>query len=351
MESKVLHIFNPEHDLALAVGRGPYTPPKEIIELRGNLSLLPAKYAVNGDFILLPSEISLHEINRLPYFPLAVSKGLQFLTKDNLKDVSSEISRISPWGWDLPLLNYLRDCGLEPALLPSEQTVDKIRTLSHRRTSIPFRKLISNLLNEELINPAQELFSEHEVKEFLETCSPAYFKAPWSSSGRGIVVSDHISPKGLEEWTHGVIKKQGSVIAEPKWDRTFDFATEWDLDSGKAIFKGLSVFEVSSRGKYHKNIDASQEDLRKLIIKNAPEFSEKVLLAQKYALEELIAPDYQGPLGIDMFADSKGRINYCVEINLRLTMGYINISGAPSQWIKDLNNPVMESKNQLSDAL
>ena len=45
------------------------------------------------------------------------------------------------------------------------------------------------------------------------------------------------------------------------------------------------------------------------------------------AIDDLIAPHYDGPVGIDMmlYWDENGRIalNPCVEVNLRMTMGMV----------------------------
>ena len=127
------------------------------------------------------------------------------------------------------------------------------------------------------------------------------------------------------EWAHGVIRRQWSIIAEPSWNKRLDFATEWTIRSGKPEFLGYSIFEASSRGKYHGNVEDSQENLLKRIQKAAPSFGEDIIEAQKMALATHIAPFYEGPLGIDMLSDNEGNINSCVEINLRLTMGHLSL--------------------------
>lgn len=325
MSSRTLHIFNPEHDLALAVGTGSYTPPREVRALKKNKSLLPVFYADNGDFILLPKDVGTTEIITLPFFQNVEAKNISLLYPSQLKENFPKISRILPWGWDHAVRNELKDNYCPDELLPTNEQISEIRRLSHRRITIPFRKMIASLLKEDIINLPTEIFSEIEVERYLDTYSISYFKAPWSSSGRGIVVSDHISRKGLLEWAHGVIKKQGSVIAEPAWIRKFDFATEWWIDKGIVNFKGLSVFSTSSRGKYHGNVQISQDEMMKLIKTNASSFSAKIIEAQKKTISILIAPYYDGPLGIDMLSDINGEINPCVEINLRLTMGLISI--------------------------
>ena len=325
MGSKTLHVFNPEHDLALAVGRGPYTPPAEVKKIRKIQSLLPALYADSGDFILRDADIKEDEIKSLPYYSLAKEKAIRIINPSEIVSITQDIGRVMPWGWDHALRRSLEEAGVSNNLLPSEESLDKLRELSHRRTTILFRNSIAHLLSEEVINPPIELSCLEEVIQFLEFHPLSYFKAPWSSSGRGIVVSDHISRKGLLEWAHGIIRRQGSVIAEPSWNRVFDFATEWRVTKGTPEFLGYSVFKTSSRGKYHGNVEASQSELLDTIKKNAPRFRDEIISAQKHALQSNVAPWYEGPLGIDMLADSEGNINPCVEINLRITMGMIGL--------------------------
>lgn len=322
MDLHTLYIFNPEHDLALAVGEGPYTPPAEIVKLRKENTLLPALFADNSDFILSTDIISPEEIQHLPYYDLFQKKNLRLLTPPDIAGFSEKISNIQPWGWDHAIFNLLKNCDTPESLLPAEEKINNIRQLSHRRTTIPFRETLGRILGEEIINPAKELFSILEVENFLELYPLAYFKAPWSSSGRGIVVSDHISRKGLLEWAHGIIRRQGSIIAEPSWNRVFDFATEWIISDEKPVFLGLSAFKTSSRGKYHDNFTGSQSEIFQMIKNVCPNFGEHIIRAQYEAIRQHLS-SYEGYLGIDMLADNEGRINNCVEINLRMTMGIV----------------------------
>lgn len=325
MASHTLHIFNPEHDFSLAVGDGPYTVPAKVEKLKFKNALLPAYYACNSDFILIPDNIVEEDLKELLYYEEVKQKNLRLISSNELQIISHQIGEIMPWGWDYSIKRFLKENGIPESLLPGNDFLNHIRILSHRRTVIPFRETINRKLGKDNKIKAKELFKVEEVEEFLISNPLSYFKAPWSSSGRGIVVSDHISRKGLLEWSHGIIRRQGSVIAEASWDRVFDFATEWIIKENNPFFLGYSVFEVSSRGKYHRNIKASQDSLFRLIKKNVPEFNKEIIEAQEEALKAHIAPYYSGPLGIDMLADSNGDINSCVEINLRLTMGLIEL--------------------------
>lgn len=110
-------------------------------------------------------------------------------------------------------------------------------------------------------------------------------------------------------------------MAERPWDRTLDFASEWEMTAdGEAIFKGLSVFETNESGRYSHNISDSTAALLARIRHIAPTVDDKLFQAQSRALAKMLR-GYVGPVGIDMLADKDGRVNPCVEINLRHTMG------------------------------
>lgn len=132
-----------------------------------------------------------------------------------------------------------------------------------------------------------------------------------------------LNERQTAEWIHGAIRRQGSVMGEMGVERVFDFASLWTIADGTASFDGWSVSVCDGRGKYDGNISDSQENLLKKIREAAPYFSTDVAERQKRFIEKAIAPLYEGKMGIDMMADTQGRIYPCVEINLRRTMGHV----------------------------
>ena len=44
------HVFNPDHDIALAFGKEGFTPPAAGRGMRNDLAFLPAIWAEKGDF-------------------------------------------------------------------------------------------------------------------------------------------------------------------------------------------------------------------------------------------------------------------------------------------------------------
>jgi hypothetical protein len=79
-----LHIFNPEHDIALAFNRRHQTMPHAAQELRMNLGWIPALWAADGDVVL---------VDDVPYAVKAAKRsGLNmadvlFLGKDEVRDL------------------------------------------------------------------------------------------------------------------------------------------------------------------------------------------------------------------------------------------------------------------------
>lgn len=320
----ILHIFNPDTDYALASGLNFYTPPAKIKAMRAQMALLPARWALPGEAILLLDRPPV-SIDALPDYLTARDKHLKiFHPEEPLGDIPDLYP--APWGWNPALRQHLLSLGIPEANLPSYETISRLRTLSHRRTASLFNAHMGSSYI------ATELTSIEEVAQYTSENPGAWLKAPWSSSGRGIINCADLEPRHILPWAKGIIRRQGAVMAETPADRILDFATEWTCTGGKTVFEGLSVFQTSSRGKYHGNILLDQPELEALIKKAAPTWNGEIIESQKEALEALIAPHYTGPLGIDMIAERSGVIRPCIELNLRMTMGLATLKSRTDKW-------------------
>lgn len=321
----VLHIFNPETDFALAVGKKTYTPPAKVLKLRKARCLFPATFALPGDAILILDSLPREMLEKSEFFDTVSKKGLTIVDTDGLEELFTTgfpvIDRIQPWGWNHHLRKTLIDHGVPEWLVKSEGEIDSLRRLAHRKTTLTFRDSLREMLPSLSFNEVKELTTVEEAISFSRQFPVAFFKAPWSSSGRGVVCSTELTGELLTQWIWGSIRRQGSVMAEEGWLRKADFASEWMVGKGQAKFLGLSLFNTSSDGRYHGNVTKPQEELAEIISSLSPEWDIRIIDAQKRAIESLIAPQYEGPLGIDMLVSDDGRINPCVEINMRLTMG------------------------------
>lgn len=326
METRpALHIFNPEHDYALAGGRRLYTPPASIAAFRRSMGIISARWARPGDAILLPDPYTAEETEAFRSNADVKRKGLTVITPGGVTDLSPFCP--APWGWDHSIRATLLRAGVAEEAVPTLKEIDRIGELSHRRTTIGF----CTILNETEAgkrHPQElpvELHDEEEAMLWLAGHRDGFLKAPWSSSGRGVADASTLGDLKLRQWVRGVIRRQGSVIGEVRFPKTLDLATEWRCSGGTATLIGYSIFHTTVSGRYLGNdtvpADGFDSKLRQLV----PQLTPEVTDAQKYALESLIAPDYNGLLGIDMMAGTDGRLRMCVELNLRMTMGHVEL--------------------------
>lgn len=344
-----LHIYNPDTDFALALAADgasrPYTPPKDVRQMRARLALLPALYADPGDAILLldeptappPETRSDAEAQPMEAAIEAafMEKRLEIVSLAGLKAFAAKHPglRPDPWGWNPTLRRQLMKHGLDPGLMPSEEQLEILRELSHRRLTIRFNRFLGDELKDmpeiEAVVP-EELTQADGIERFVRLNPNGFLKAPWSSSGRGVMPVASCPPKIVRQWALGTVSRQGSVMAETGADRETDFASEWILENGKARFLGLSLFNTSGRARYKGNELLSQEEIRRRI--GIP--LEPVIDAQRRFLEAEVAPRWSGPAGIDMLKDTSGRIRPCIEVNLRRTMGHVSLILTNQQTLK-----------------
>lgn len=314
-----LYIFNPETEMALAANKDSYTPPQNICNLRKKNALLPVLYADEYSSILIPSDCQVSDYTK-EQLELSEHKHLKIIKESQLKDKDWEIH---PWGWNRSLRTYLLRNGVNEISLPTFQYLERLRNLAHRRTTIEIQRLLCQRIPEYEIDLPIEFCDENVAFEWASKNLGAYMKAPWSSSGRGIYHSEELFSSSMKRWIHGVVSRQGSVIGEIGLDRSLDFATEWVIKDSSPYFLGFSVFETGANGQYKGNKLASEKELEDIIKSKSSLWSRAYLDVMKDILREVIVPYYSGFLGIDMLVSTDGRINLCVEINLRMTMGHV----------------------------
>lgn len=276
-----VHLFNPENDLALGLNTYCYTPRPNVAVLHRLGARLPSLWAESKDIVLPANHI-----------------------------VWGEVNAVKPWGWSLDAKRQLKNVGCPDCLLPSDETLALFRALSHRRNSI---RLLREL-NADFELP-QEFFTADEALEELSRGNKRYIKSPWSGSGKGVICTSNIPFSALRKIIGGIIRRQGSVIVEKELEKKLDFAMLWQLEEVGAEFQGLSVFRIGNEGYYEGNLVGSQTQFQELIGVNIP-------IAELKKGLETVLKGYKGPVGVDMMVCQDGRVMPCVEINLRLTMGF-----------------------------
>lgn len=321
-----LHIFNPEHDLALAANLSNFTAPHAGRQLRADLGFIPALWAAEDDRVLVENvEDAEHRFLLLAHRPFH-----GFIEKEQIW--KEPITGVSVWGWDPAICAFLRRQGVEESLLPTEAQTATIRELSSRRYAM---QLLSQLREPRTVGEAMMATTVVEVERQLVVHGHIVVKAPWSSSGRGVRFMEATISSHDTGWVRNVIDRQGAVMVEPYYKKVEDFGMEFESDGeGRVSYLGLSLFQTSG-GAYTGNVLASEEDKQGMISSYIPTDLLNTIQEKICAWTgALFKGRYQGPFGVDMMVVARENeegflLHPCVEINLRRTMGHVALSLTP----------------------
>ena len=322
-----LRIFNPENDIALASGQLNFTAPKHAMQFARDCAFLPVWFSGESDAVVYESNNAAWEARVRKDFNLTAnqfSKGMQF-------------DKVAPWGWSDAIAYKLQRLGLPMDELTAQSGIvnlGKHRELSHRRTSILFNQRLSDSID--ITDLAVEVNSMEEFERVAAHFGRYIVKAPWSSSGRGIIDSERLSTNEICRQVEGIIRRQGSVLIERKLDCRYNFAYLFEITDSGTQFLGPSIFSNSGLASYSQNIVASPTRLfqmlddaidtvcRDELISHRPQLPDTELMST--ILNDLFADNYRGYLGVDMMLyvdNGRLRVAPCIEINLRCTMGVV----------------------------
>lgn len=321
---KSLRIFNPDHDLAMANDDENFNPP------------LSAK---------------------------VFATDAADITRWYTNPIITDLPYVVPWGWNKALRKQLRLRGIDEPFLPSDKQLEDIRRLSHRQWASKLLDFIrESYCSERNLFPCDSAVSLTHIDEVRDFASrgKVMFKAPWSGSGRGIIIASEFSDT-VEKKCNSIIAKQGSVMGEVFYDVKQNFAMEFYCKShDEILFTGYSLFETKNN-VYEKSLLLANDEIerrlcriikkgaetqkeggtrtpeKKIDMMNVDENNTEVEIVVKDVLSAIrevisdflkhfVAPSYTGPVGVDMFIyrDSDFlKIHPAVEINLRMTMGMI----------------------------
>ena len=343
-----LYIFNPDTDLALANGKGNYTPTDGVRQMISDLSLLPVWYAQPDSYVVADSmygDTFLEEMTQL--FGLDVrllswadSTSLFKQAPASVQPVGPDSKtaiyvkmpvahvEVQPWGWNTSFRNMLIRAGINSQNLPTDAQLDAHRFLSQRG-------LVQSVLlqfqgqpgfcgisyNVERITDCEKFYDN------LKDKSGVVFKEPWSSSGKGLLWCRESFNDRDKNWCKRVIDTQGYVTISPIYNKVQDFAMEFfvgDEPNHAVSFLGYSLFTTDQKGFYKGNALMSNAE----IVKELTQYVSKALLDETLvAISSFLAENgYNGFVGVDMMICQEPQgmcIHPCVEINYRHTMGYV----------------------------
>ncbi len=327
-----LLLFNCSNDLALASNTKEYIAAKSIAAMESELASLPAWWANDGDAILLRNA---SQRNEAEIFFAKKGFNIVFTSPEEgyhaLRKRTERTYHPAPWGWSRAAVSTFRQFGVPTDLLPDDDRIDIIRKLSSRSFAAEY---IAELLHDPMFDKhAHQLLGNNmrfvSSLQELSMHERTIFKSPWSSSGRGIFAANSIDEPSIREKLTGFIKRQGGFLADKFYNKTFDFALEFNVaENGTTEFVGYSVFTAGTNGYYGYNIVAKQDELRNHIIANGcnPILLDKLIHYHCHKLQEKLQGRYCGIVGIDMITaneDNAIRVHPCIEINLRMNIGVL----------------------------
>ena len=315
-----LFFFNPDNDLALAAGVAQFTPPANPLALRQSGALLPIWWADENDYVLVESIPDKEIIDR---FRKKFGLKAQVITKVP-ENVADDLI-CCPWGWSANSRLIFKKAGAKN--LPSDENLERLRQLSHRRFSIEVNRRLRDNFGIETPPLPKEVISAEEVMNLLDSQHDYIAKSPWSSSGRGMAQLSSMSKNAAISFVSGVISRQGSVILEKTLNKILDFAMLFESDEKGVKFIGYSVFSTNANGGYSSNIVANDSTLKSMLTKYITASKlDNIKSSLESVLSDSISGVYLGPLGVDMMVYSdcgQTAVAPTIEVNLRMTMGIV----------------------------
>ena len=316
-------MFNPENDIALADGKAGFTPPKNAAALHRCGAMLLWWLGGPADAVLVDER----DIRLSGAY--AADMAARFGDGPRIVGSLGEgVERCyTPWGWSRNTLRQFERAGA--SFPPAEaERMDRLRQLSHRRVSIDINRSLSEAGIGEFPPLPREATDTSAIMSAIDDWGTVYVKAPWSSTGRGVVCSADMSLAELMRRSEGTIKRQGSVMVEKAMDKEADFAMLFCSEDGAVRFIGYSLFFNGHGSAYGGNLLLDDDEIECVLSEFVPTgVLRRIADTLEETLGRMVAADYQGVFGVDMMICRDGTGGFivapCVELNLRLTMGYV----------------------------
>ena len=308
-----------------------YNPPKFPLLLESDLGVLPMYFSNTNDYLLVDN---LPEIDNF----LKNFYNTKFILKNNIDKIADkQFDKFLPWGISPRAFNFINkikknfsnDFLQSPIGNYSEEKHKKL--FSRDLSSEVLKKFISQYGNSffpTLDQLPQKLFDTRSALELFnikfDTGNGVVFKAPMSSSGRGIqMFRKREIDDNFKKWLKYIFRTQGFVMCETLFDKKDDFSLHFKIENSIPKFIGVSIFKTSNNGFYIGSVAKK--------FNNIPDFSVEFTLnlvenIKKVLCESNFCKNYSGFLGIDgitYYESGNIKINPFVEINCRHSMGLL----------------------------
>lgn len=336
-----IFIFNPTCEYAIANGSPNWQPNRILQKMEADLSTLPLFFAGKNDFVLVEQMTTIEFLQSLKHIDLEIPG---FILKNeafnNQQFLQLPKNKLIPWGWSPAahqnLLPLKQSCSAEFRQSPVFQWNPEHREITSRKFAIDILTQVRTSINAGFLLPSEQTPKICQTQTDFENAilqwGKIMVKAPWSSSGRGLqpITKTPVHPKVWEK-VLGIVKEQGYAIAEPYLNKVLDLALLFELKKGKVGFLGFSNFCTNQKGQYEGNyINGLPLNTENEIVEFANTVKHEIREPLMKAIEtSKMAIFYEGVFGVDtlIYTDEKGklRINPCLEINVRHTMGMLSL--------------------------
>jgi hypothetical protein len=334
-------LFNPTCEYAIANGSPNWQPNRLLQKMESDLSTLPQFFTGKNDFVLVDKMPSSGFIENLQRASMEIPN---FILKNeancNQQFIQLPKNKLLPWGWSPAAHQFLlplkQSCSSEFRQSPVFNWKQEHREITSRKFAIDILKQVSISMNADYLLPPELTpkicITQTDFENAIRQWGKIMVKAPWSSSGRGLqpVTKTPVHPKVWEK-IMGIVKEQGFAISEPYLNKVLDLAFLFELKKGKVEFLGISNFCTDKKGQYEGNyINGLPVNTEKEIVEFTNIVEHEIREPLIKAIEtSKMAVFYEGVFGVDtlIYADEKAklRINPCLEINVRHTMGLLSL--------------------------
>ena len=331
-----IYIFNSTCEMEVANGSKTYDPKARFVDFSNELSFLPIVFSKSHDIIIsdnTPSVEFIKIINKTP---------LELPNFSTIQDIKTDSLYLKPWGWS-PLMHQKLSklkpfCSSVFKNSPNWEWNKEQKCLYSRATALNILKDILNTENKILI-PFHEIpiicKTQYEVEEIVKLGKKLILKSPWSSSGRG---QQTVQPNQLsqttKQWLKGILRTQGFVMVEYFREKVLDTSLHFEVTNSGITFHGFNAFKTDEKGQYIGNYinpqNHSEITKHLSVLKNEITQNNLIEIIIQ-ALQRSIFPKYyRGVIGIDVliYKNENGeiKINPCMEINCRHTMGTVALA-------------------------
>lgn len=326
-------LFDPTCEMAIANSSPYYHPPQNIVHFSEQLSWLPILLADEADYIISKNEYN----DRLASIFEKLGRKLPEIVDSG---IDYSFNRFVPWGWS-PMIhhrykNIKKMCGDSFHRMPNSEWSSTVQKYYERAFALDVCKgLIDCKLSSIQLLPKTDLpqvvQDMAELEKVLMDKRKIMAKLPLSSSGRGVLKVD---VNNFTENERGrvrrMIEMQTYVTVEKYLDISTEFGMLFSYFSDEGLrFHGFS-FTQTQNGRYNGNLvnqipkNISQELLDEIRQKLVPNIG-------KVLDESGLFNNYNGYFGVDACVykeQGELKLNPCMEINLRMTMGHIALAAA-----------------------